>query len=71
MVLISFYFLGEIKVGTHKLYPSLENPCRQYYICVSGGHHQMGSCPLKQSFNASTKKCQITKDVPNCTNKNE
>ena len=64
----SFYFLGEIKVGSSKLYPSLENPCRLYYICIPGGFHLMGSCPQKQSFDASKKKCQTTKDVPNCAN---
>merc|ERR1712012_928772 len=57
---------GEVKVGIPRLYPSIENPCRLYYICISGGHHQMGSCPIKQSFDPSKKKCEPTKNVPTC-----
>ena len=59
-------FAGEVKAGIPMVYPSLEDPCQKYYICISGGHHQMGSCPLNQSFNAIKKKCEVTKDVPNC-----
>ena len=61
-------FTGEVKEGLFKQYPSPANPCKEFYICVFGGTHSAGTCPVGTFYDKSLETCQPIEKVPQCTN---